>query len=277
MVEKRFVGRRVLITGASRGIGAAISERLAAEGADVAIVARTESPGGRLAGSLSETAQRIGRYGGKVIPIVADLADDKDRRRIVTEAVDGLDGPIEVLINNAAAAIFAPLAEIALRRRRLMFEVNFQAPLDLAQQVIPAMREAGEGWIVNVSSATADHAEGPPFVVGSSGSSIVAYGASKAALDRLSNGLAVELFSSGIRVNSIAPRAAVRSEGADELVGSSLSPDKFESMEHMVEAVVALGECPPEETGGALTSDELLARLGLPARRLDGTVEEVGD
>ena len=270
---RRFEGRRVLVTGASRGIGAATCERLAAEGAHVAMVARTSEPGGPLGGSLAETAGRIARHGGRVTVIAADLADPDDRRRVVADAVTGLGGHVEVLVNNAAAALYGPLATLPLRRRQVMFEVNVHAPLDLAQQVIPPMLDAGEGWIVNVSSRAARHWEGPPFALGANGTTIAAYGASKAALDRITNGLGAELAESGIRVISVAPRAAVRSEGAEALVGSTLRADQVEPMEHMVEAVVALCACPSTETGGTLISGDLLGRLGLAVRTLDGVTE----
>ena len=85
MSAERFAGRRVLVTGASRGIGAATAHRFAAEGADVAIVARTVAQHDHLAGSLSETAEGMRRFGGCVAVIAADIADEADRARIVRE------------------------------------------------------------------------------------------------------------------------------------------------------------------------------------------------
>lgn len=267
---RRFEGRRAIVTGASRGIGAGIAERLAAEGAAVAVVARTAEPGGRLAGSLRDTADRISARGGTAAAIVADLTDPDDRARVVPEAVDALGGPIDILVNNAAAAIYAPLVALPLRRRRVMFEANVHAPLDLAQAVIPAMTELGEGWIVNLTSASARHWPGPPFDLGVTGSSITTYGASKAALDRITNGLGAELHGTGIRVNAIAPRAAVMSEGAEALVGGRLTEDQVESLEHMVEAVVALCCCAADLTGRTTISHDVLTELGLEVRSLSG-------
>lgn len=268
---RRFVGRRAIVTGASRGIGAAVAERLAAEGADVALVARTLDKHDRLRGSLSKTAARLSTHGARVGVVVADLTDEGDRARIVPEAIDALGGPIDILVNNAAAAIYHPVADFPLRRRRLLFEANVHAPLDLAQAVIPGMREAGEGWIVNVSSGAARSWEGPPFDLGITGATIAVYGASKSALNRITNGLAAELHGSGIRVNTIEPRAAVLSEGADALVGSSLQPDQIESMEEMVEAAVALCDCPEDVTGRTAVSLALIAAWGLEVRALDGS------
>src|SRR5687768_14198587 len=158
----RFEGRRVIVTGASRGIGAGIAERFAAEGASVVVTARTMDPIEQLAGSLTETVARCASYGSTVVPLVADLADADDRARIIAESESLLGGPIDVLVNNAAAGIHRPAAELSLKHRRIMFEVNFHAPLDLAQTVILSMRDRGEGWIINVSSASSDLTPGPP-------------------------------------------------------------------------------------------------------------------
>jgi citronellol/citronellal dehydrogenase len=257
--SKRFSGRRTLVTGASRGIGAAIAEALADGGADVAVTARTLDAHPTLPGSLAETAARIEGHGRKAVTVVADLADADDRARIVPEAVDGLGGPVEILVNNAAAAIYQPLVDYPLRRRRLLFEVNLHAPVDLAQAAIPAMVEAGEGWIVNLSSATARGRPGPPWPANVMGATVGVYGASKAALNRLTNGLAEELWGTGVRINTVEPRAAVHSEGADLHLGDSLPEEAFESMDDMVAGALVLCDCPAEMTGGRHVSLDLLS------------------
>lgn len=247
----RFQGRRAVVTGASRGIGAAIAEQLAADGADVAIVARTAEQHPTLAGSLAETASRMRVHGGKVAAIVADLGSDTDRARIIPEAEQALGGHIEILVNNAAAAIYQALAGYPLRRRRVVFEVNVHAPLDLAQAVIPGMLAAGEGWIVNVSSATGRMVFTPETA------RLAIYGASKAALNQETTALAQELAGTGIRVNTVEPRAGVLSEGAAALV--TLTEDQLEPMESMVAGALALCDGPPELTGGLHVSLDLLA------------------
>jgi citronellol/citronellal dehydrogenase len=246
-----------------------VARRLAAEGADVAITARTAERHPTLHGSLGETSRQLQRFGGAVGVVVADLADADDRARIVPEAVQALGGPLDILINNAAAAMYQSLTDYPLRRRRLTFEVNVQAPVDLAQAVVPSMLELGEGWIVNVSSATA-RPWSPPYHLGALGSTTGVYGASKAALNRMTNALAAELVGRGVRINTVEPRAAVMSEGAEVLTGAALSPDQIESMEEMVEAVVALCDCAPERTGLEHVSLDLIAELGLTVRDLDG-------
>jgi NAD(P)-dependent dehydrogenase (short-subunit alcohol dehydrogenase family) len=267
-------GRVALVTGASRGIGAGIARRFAAEGAAVAITARTLEPeDAHLAGSLRETAAAIEADGGRVLPVRANLADEADRARIVPTVADGL-GPVDVLVNNAAAAVYAPNAEIPLRRRRLTFELNVHAPMDLAQAVLPAMRERGRGWIVNISSATSKHPVGPPFNPGFKlGFTTATYGASKAALERLTTGLAAELFGDRIAVNSLAPVAAVRTPGADTLVGDVMdaNPGIVEPLELFVEAALVLATADPTSlTGRVCYSRPLLDELGRDYRELDG-------
>ena len=267
----RFAGRRAIVTGASRGIGAAIAERLAAEGAAVAIVARTLDAHPTLPGSLTETAERLRGYGTTIAIVAADLTDGDDRARIVPEAVDQLGGPIDILVNNAAAAMYALPSEMPLKRRRITFEVNVHAPLDLAQAVLPSMLERGEGWIVNVSSRTAFHSDGPPFRMEGLASTTGMYGASKAALNRETNALAHELWGRGIRANTVEPRAAVMSEGAEVLAGHVIRDDQKESMEEMVEAVVYLCDCDESSTGAVHVSLDLIADRGLTVMTLDGS------
>jgi NAD(P)-dependent dehydrogenase (short-subunit alcohol dehydrogenase family) len=266
----KMTGRTAIVTGASRGIGAAVAERLAAEGADVVVTARTVDRHEHLAGSLNETLDRCRRYGTNVEAVAADLADADSRAAIVPAALAALGGHIDILVNNAAAAIYDSTLDYPLRRRRLMFEVNVQAPIDLAQTVIPFMRAQGEGWIVNLSSATARPAPGPPFRTEGVATTIGLYGATKAALNRITNAFAVELQGSGVRINTVEPRAAVMSEGAEALVGDIVTDDLIEPMETMVESVVALCDCAEDRTGQVHVSLDLVDELGLTVMTLDG-------
>lgn len=275
-MARRFEGMNAIVTGASRGIGANTAVRLAAEGANVAITARTVDKHDKLAGSLSETADKMRAHGATVALIAADMASEDDRARIVPEAVDALGGPVDILVNNAAAAMYNSMLDYTLRRRRIMFEINVHGPIDLAQAVIPAMRERGRGWIVNVSSATARHADGPPFRTEGVASVIGVYGASKAALNRATNAFAVELHGTGIRINTVEPRAAVMSEGAEALVGNIVKDEQIESMEAMVESIVALCDCAEDRTGKVHVSLDLLDELGTTVLALDGSAPYPG-
>ena len=265
-----LTGRVAFVTGASRGIGAAIAQRLAAEGAAVAAVARSLDTHPHLPGTLNQTVATIAAAGGRAVAIEADLAEPAARARAVETARAAL-GPIDVLINNAAAAFYLPFEQVSEKRYRLAFELNARAPWDLAQRVLPDMRARGYGWIVNVSSATARHPELPFGEFARRGGATL-YGATKAALDRISTGLAAELADSKVSVNSISPVAAVLTPGVEAL---GVVPEEFrksaEPVEWIVEAVVALCESrEPPITGRVLYTKPFLAELGRRARGLDG-------
>jgi citronellol/citronellal dehydrogenase len=267
-------GRIALVTGASRGIGAAIAQRLGAEGAVVAATARTLHSHPTLPGTLTETVAAIEQRGGRAVAFPADLSDAESRAGIVP-AVEAALGPVEVLVNNAAAAFYLPIGEFPLRRRRLLLELNFHAPVDLALAVLPGMRARHRGWIVNVSSVTARHPKQPSgsrAATPTEASTI--YGASKAALDRFTTGMAVEVAVDAIAVNSVAPVAAVRTPGADTLVGELMDarPDLVEPVEVLAEAALALATCDPRGvTGRVVLSGPFLAEIGRAVRNLDGT------
>ena len=257
-MERSCEGKIALVTGASRGIGAAIAERLASEGAAVAAVARTLDPDPRYEGSLAETVARIRDSGGTAVPVRADLASTDDRQRLVAEAVDAL-GPIDILVNNAAVTYYLPFTDFTEKRYRLMFEVQVRAPFELAQLVVPGMRERKQGWILNISSRAGIHPQGPPFdPVYLRGFSV--YGMTKAALERFSSGLAAELHGDNIAVNALAPWDNVATPGAS---GHDLV-DEFavEGPEWMAEAALALCTGNPSRlTGRIAYSQPLLAEL----------------
>ena len=270
----RLAGRRVIVTGASRGIGAGVAERFAAEGASLALAARTFDHHDHLPGSLEQTRARCELHGAEVVVIVADLGDEADRARIVPEAVEKLGGPVDVIVNNAAAAMYQPMIGYSLKRRRLTFEVNVHTPFDLLQAALPGMQESGAGWVVNVSSATAVYQPGTatePVEPGRQNSTMGVYGASKAALDRLSFAFAQELWGTGVRVNVVAPKSAVLTEGAAALMGDSLDPSTIEPVEAMAEAILWLSTCPEDVTGGIYRSLDLLAEHGVEVMTLDGS------
>jgi citronellol/citronellal dehydrogenase len=249
-------GRVALVTGASRGLGAAIARRLAAEGALVVAVARTSAPDARYSGSLIETVAAVTAAGGRAIGVAGDLSSAADRERVVAETVRQL-GPIDILVNNAAVTFLAPVEQFSEKRFRLMLELQVWAPYHLAQLVLPGMYERGHGWILNISSRAALHPEGPPYEeVQARGFSV--YGMCKAALERFTTALAAEGHPHGVRANSLAPLDNVATPGAG--AHDLLADFALEDESVMAEAALALVE--GDLTGRLALSQTLLAELG---------------
>lgn len=268
-------GKVAIITGASRGIGESIARRFAAEGAKVVLVARTLEPGGKLKGSLNETAAAINAAGGEVLLIQADLSDPPARAGIVEKAVAHF-GRLDILVNNAAWLQYKPIWEFQSKHIHLAFQINVEAAHDLSREAFPHMKSQGAGWIVNVSSATAILPSPAPYdpkdryTVYNRDHGVTVYGTTKAALDRLTAGWAVETASMGISVNSLAPVAAVASEGALALGGFNLGDD-LEPQETMAEAALQLCHRPVDTlTGRIARSVPLLKELGVATKTLDG-------
>ncbi len=275
-MERALQGKTAVITGASRGIGAATARRFAAEGANLVLTARTVDQHSTLAGSLNETAEACNNLGAKVQIIRADLADEQSRLRIIPSALEEF-GAVNILINNAVAAIYKSLDQYSLKHRRIMTEINVQAPLDLIQQSLPSMFEANEGWIINLSSGSKRHPTGPPYDLGGVKGVYGFYGATKAMLDRITTALASELADKNIRVNTVEPKAAVLSEGADAVVGDMLASSQVESMEAMVESILFLAHCKAEHTGRNEVSLDVVNRQNLTVMDLEGHAPHLGE
>jgi len=261
-VTGRLNGRVAIVTGASRGIGSMIAQRFAAEGAVVALVARTASAGqSEEPGSLEETRATIEGDGGRCHTIVADLLDPEAPAYIVAEAATVL-GPCDILINNAAFIELTPLVSIGPQVLRDMFESQVVAPLRMAQLVIPGMQARGQGWIVNLTSKGSALPPGPPFSWGVRGGTS-GYGAVKAAVERMTVGLAGEVHGTGVAVNALGPSRIVRTPGVARGSWANQPADRYEDPAAITEAAVRLCTCDPETlTGRVAWSEEFLAEIG---------------
>lgn len=256
-------GRVAIVTGASRGIGQHIAERLAQEGAAVALVARTVTPGSSpLPGSIDEVAGRIRSRGGVAQAVPADLTSPAEVERIV-ERAEALLGPVDTLVNNAGVNFYGPALDIPTRRFSLMLEMMVSTPFRLCQLAAPGMVERGRGWILNITSKQARHPKGPPYPDWAS-DGCVPYGMCKAALDRLSTGLAAELHGTGVSVNSLGTAGLVMTPGV--AVVSPHTPDNapVEPDHAMADAALRLLATPPGAVTGRIDYSMDLLELPFP-------------
>jgi len=264
----RCEGRVALVTGASRGIGKAIATRLASEGASVVLNASRMGAHGNLPGTLESAATDLQEAGYKAAAIAGDLSDPAARAGLIERASDFF-GPVDILVNNAAAGIMKLPSETTSEDRSFMFELNVNAPVDLAQQAIPGMKEKGGGWILNIGSATSSNPELPYRDSKASAWIIGAYGATKAALDRYTEALAHELQEHEIFVNCMMPTSIVLTSGADYVRDiARANPDWVEPVEMMAEGALEL--CSGRHVGRVLTSREIVHGAARKVHSLDG-------
>ncbi|HKX05059.1 MAG TPA: SDR family NAD(P)-dependent oxidoreductase [Methylomirabilota bacterium] len=261
----RLDGKVVVVTGASRGIGADVARLFAAEGGRVVCAARTVQEGQHpLAGSLEQTVGAIREAGGEAHAVGANIAEPPECERLIREARQRY-GPIDVLINNAALTYYVPVKDYPVGKWLRSWAVNFQAPFMLSQLVLGDMVPRRTGAIVNISSGSAIGPGRGPYpdpAVGARGGTC--YGAEKAALERFTQGLASEVFQYGVSVTSVAPSQVVPTPGTvyHRLV-SGLDDPRGEPPILMARAALLLATEPAERVSGRVTySQQILREFG---------------
>ncbi len=261
----RLDGKVVVVTGASRGIGADIARLCASEGGRVVCAARTLEEGQHpLAGSLATTVAAIRGAGGEAHAVAANIAEPAECERLIQEA-RARYGPIDVLVNNAALTYYIPVKDYPVGKWLRSWAVNFQAPFVLSQLVLTDMIPRRRGAIVNISSGAAIGPGRGPYpdpAVGARGGTC--YGAEKAALERFTQGLASEVFQYGISVTAVAPSQVVPTPGTvyHRLV-SGLDDPRGEPPLLMAQATLLLATEPVERVSGRVTySQQILREFG---------------
>lgn len=268
-------GRTALVTGSSRGIGQAIAQRLAAQGATVAVTARGYAPSRSiragvasvLPGTIDETIALIENAGGSAFGLAVDLEDKGAREELVDQVLEHT-GRIDILVNNAGFADYSVIEEMSLETFDRTVEHYLRTPFVLTKAAAPHMRKRGAGWIVNIGSVTGV-APVRPYREYNKTSGDVIYGSMKAALHRFTQGVAAELLDANIAVNCVGPSTAVRTPGAAQLI-----PDSFptEPVEYLAETVLAMCHLPAaERTGLVAFSLHYPWSQQLPVHSLDGT------
>ena len=204
-------GRVAIVTGASRGIGKGLALGLAAAGARVVCAARTVDahPEG-LPGTIHETADQIRKLGGEALAVRCDIGDDSDIAQMVSETQERF-GRIDVLMNNAMTSTRGLFEETTPDKWDLSMRVNVRGLFTTCQAVLPAMKQNGSGSIINMTSGAARHdAAGVP-------PGYLVYSVAKAAMERFSTALALELAPAGIAVNALRPGAVKTETSVHEL------------------------------------------------------------
>jgi citronellol/citronellal dehydrogenase len=252
-------GQVAVVTGASRGIGEAIAKRYAMEGAKVVVSARSvEEADHYLPGTITATVESIKAAGGEALAVRADLAQTDDRRNLIEVATNAY-GSVDILVNNAAVTYYIPSADFPEKRFRLMMDLQVWAPFELAQLVLPGMRERGAGWILNISSHSAIHPE-----KSLSGRGGTVYGMCKAALERFSTGLAQELFDENVGVNVISPGLVATPGVVHHKLINDSNRDMVTPVEHMAEACLRLVHGDPKELTGRIDyADQVIEEFNL--------------
>jgi citronellol/citronellal dehydrogenase len=246
--------RVVVVTGASRGIGAAIAVRAAEDGAAVAVLAKTDTPNPKIAGTLAETADAVLRAGGRALPVTCDVRDCA----AVASAIDSVAeafGGIDVVINNAGALDLRPTASLPPKNLRRLLEINVEGPFAVVQAALPHLRRSVNAHVVNVSPPL----DLDPRWVGAH----VGHTVGKYAESLLTLGWAEEFKSVPIAVNSLWPATTVASTGMMVAMGEAAVRAQARSPQIMADAVHALvtrpaGVC----TGHFYTDEEILREEG---------------
>lgn len=217
-------GRRALVTGASRGIGAEIVRRLAAEGASVAFTY------GRSATEAEKLVAEVTGGGGKALAIQADSADPEQVAKSVDAAVAQLGG-LDILVNNAGVAVLRDIESFALDEFDRLLAINVRAVFVAIQRAVPHLDR--DGRIINIGSINADRVPAP---------GLAAYAMTKAAVAGLTRGLARELGPRGITVNNVQPGP----------IATDMNPDEGEFAESAKE-IMAVGRYgQPSEVAGVV-------------------------
>ncbi|MGE3915339.1 MAG: SDR family NAD(P)-dependent oxidoreductase [Hyphomicrobiaceae bacterium] len=259
-------GRVAIVTGASRGIGAEIARLFAGEGAKVVCAARTLNEGDHrmLSGSLAGTVADIETAGGRAIAVAVDVSSESDCERLVAAASEAFGTP-DVLVNNAALTYYRNIVDYNVKNWNRAFAVNVHAPFMLSRLVLPGMIKLGRGAIVNISSGSAIGPGRAPFEGARPVNGGTMYGATKAALERLTQGLAQEVHEHGIAVTAVSPSQVVATPGTvyHKLVTGMEDP-RSEPPSYMARAALLLASEPAAKVNGRVTySQQLLGEYGL--------------
>lgn len=251
-----FAKKKVLITGGSRGIGKAIALRLAAAGADIAIVGKTAEPHPKLEGTIYTAAEEIRQAGGgQVLPIQGDIRFEDSIEHIVKTTVDQFGG-IDILINNASAISLTPTEQTEPKRWDLMHDINVRGTYFMSRACIPYLRKAENPHILNLS---------PPLNLNPEWfGRYLAYTISKYGMSMIVLGLAHELREHRIGVNALWPKTTIATAAIQNVVGGEALMQRSRKPEIVADAAFHILQRPSQEcTGNFFIDEDELKKAGI--------------
>ena len=246
-------GKTAIITGASRGIGLSIAERLAKAGCNIVVAAKTAEPHPKLPGTIYTTAKAIEALGAKALPVMLDVRDEHAIEQMVQKTVETFGG-IDILINNASAISLTNTSDTPMKRYDLMHSVNVRGTFACSQACIEHLSNSSIGHILTMS---------PPLVMDPKWfQAHLAYTMSKYGMSMCTLGLAQELKNRGISVNSLWPKttiatAAIANNFPPELLNASRTP------EIVADAAYEIITRDPKPTGRFFIDETVLRESGM--------------
>jgi citronellol/citronellal dehydrogenase len=253
--ETALLGRTILMSGGSRGIGLAIAVRAARDGANVALLAKTNEPHPRLKGTVHTAADAIEHAGGHALAIVGDVRQEAHIERAVAQTAERFGG-IDIVINNASAIDLSRSTDLPAKKFDLMQQIEVRGTFLLTREAIPHLRASDHAHVLTLS---------PPlnltkrWLGASVGYMLAKYGMTLAAL-----GFAAELEDDGIASNTLWPRTIIATAAVQNLLGGDQAMARSRTPEIMADAAHAILARPPaERTGQTLIDDEVLIDAGI--------------
>ena len=248
-------GKTLFITGASRGIGLAIGLRAAADGANVAIAAKTAAPHPKLAGTIFTAAAEIEKAGGKALPIACDIRDEQSVEKAVADTVAKFGG-IDILVNNASAISLTGTLQTPMKRFDLMNQINQRGTFMVSQKAIPHLLKAANPHVLNLS---------PPLDFDVKWfTNHPAYTLAKYSMSVYAWAMAAEFRDKGIAFNCLWPRTGIATAAIRNVLGGDEGMKACRKPEIMADAAYAIFNRPARScSGNFFIDDEVLAAEGV--------------
>ncbi|PFG29468.1 SDR family oxidoreductase [Paramicrobacterium agarici] len=254
-MTETLTGKTILMSGGSRGIGLAIALRAARDGANIALLAKTDTPHPKLEGTVHTAAEQIRDAGGQAIAVVGDVRSDDDIVRAVTETV-GEFGGVDIVVNNASVLNLSRTLDLEPKRYDLMQDVNVRGTFMLSRAAIPHLCGAANPHILSLSPPINLD---PKWLGAHTGYTLAKYGMSIATL-----GLAAEFAGDGIAANTLWPRTTIKTAAVGNVLGGEKMIARSRTPEIYADAAYEVLLKPAREyTGKSLIVEDVLADAGV--------------